>query len=168
MRVAGGEREAGEAAGTERAKLIEGWWVEEMMPPSDKVLAFAKRLSELRAQNFASLREFCAESGYDGILVYKWEEGLAPAPDRAKVEHLAKVLKLDENSLKYEEFLVLAQRAREAYRESPPSDEELFKKLPVAFRGLRVGEGEAPEDVLDAAKKVAREVRDPEPKPKPR
>ena len=137
------------------------------MKPSEQVLHFGKRVLELRTRAFKSLREFFLKTGYDPVLVNKWEEGLAPAPDREKAHYLAKALQLKEDSEEYDSFLALAEEALNTYEPVALSEGELFRKLPVAFRGLKVGEGEEPADVVEQAKKIAHEIHDPEPKPKP-
>lgn len=135
------------------------------MATREIVLKFGKRVAELRAKESRSLRDFCRKSGFDPVLVNKWEEGLAPAPDRDKAHFLAKMLGLHEDSTEYDQFLNLAEEARENYEPVPLSEVELFQKIPVAFRGLKVGEGEEPLDVIEQAKRIAHELHDPDPKP---
>jgi hypothetical protein len=135
------------------------------MASREVVVKFGKRVAELRSKGFPSLRDFCRKWGYDPVEVNKWEEGLAPAPDRDKAHFLAVALGLREDSVEYDQFLLLADEAREGYEPVPLGKAELFRKVPVAFRGLKVGEGEEPSDVVDQAKRIAREIHDAEPKP---
>lgn len=111
------------------------------------------------------MRDFCRKWGHDPVLVNKWEEGLAPAPDREKAHFIAKALGLREDSGEYDKFMILADEARGNYEAIPLTDAELFRKIPVTFRGLKVGEGEEPADVIEQAKQIAHEIHDADPKP---
>ena len=86
----------------------------------------------------------------------------SPAPDRDKAHFLAKALGLREDSEEYDQFLVLADEARDNYEPAPLTEAELFRKVPVAFRRLKVGEGEEPSDVVEQAKRIARKIHDAE------
>jgi transcriptional regulator with XRE-family HTH domain len=101
--------------------------------------SFGTYFSELRRRNAGlSLREWCAEHGFDAGNVSRMERDLAPPPaSYEKLGEYARALRMEEYSDEWFEFLDAAARARREFPADLKADEELMDLMPVLFRAYR-------------------------------
>ena len=115
--------------------------------------SFGELFKTLRRERAGqSLREFCAEHGFDPGNLSKLERGKLPPPrSRDILERYASALGLEEGSDDWYRFFDLAAASRGEIPEDLLENRELASRLPALFRTLR-GErvdGERLERLID-------------------
>jgi transcriptional regulator with XRE-family HTH domain len=105
---------------------------------------FGAYLRHLRATAQIGLREFAELAAIDPGNVSKIERGLmGPPEDAGQLSKMARAVGVEPDTTEWQEFHDLAAIGRGKVPADIMSDEEVVKKLPMFFRGLR---GEALDD----------------------
>ncbi len=100
--------------------------------------AFGALLKRLRVERSQTLRDFCAEHGFDPGNYSRLERGVFNPPrDREKLEKYALALELSPGSDDWLEFFDTAAASRGELPQDLLADEEVVAKLPVLFQALR-------------------------------
>jgi len=98
---------------------------------------FGEFFKERRIALAKTLREFCAEHGFDAGNTSKLERGLLAPPQAGdKLEAYAKALKLSKGTAEWRKFFDLAAAGAGVIPEDL-KDESVLKRLPLVFRTLR-------------------------------
>ena len=101
-------------------------------------VTFGRFFKQLRVKQGKTLREFCAEHGFDPGNLSKLErDRQSPPQSRTKLEEYANALGIQEGSDDWYEFFDLAALAAGRIPSSVLSDEEVVARLPLVFRTLR-------------------------------
>ena len=100
--------------------------------------AFAKLFKEQRIRLHKTLRQFCAENGFEPDNVSRLERGLLPPPrSKEKLTRYAQALGIEPGSDEWLEFFDLAALEAGRLPKHVLDDQEVVQKLPVFFRTIR-------------------------------
>lgn len=98
-------------------------------------LNFGEKLTKYRQEAGYTLREFSREADYDPSNVSKIERGvIAPPASRLTLRKWAKILKLDETSANYNDFVSAGVVTK--FTRQLKTDKELVKLLPAFCRTI--------------------------------
>ncbi len=101
------------------------------------VKLFGERLKELRLERRITLRKFSQMVGIDPGNVSRIERGkINPPQELEKLEQIALILGLIEDTDEYDDFISLAHLSAGKLPQNAISDEQLVAKLPLFFRTL--------------------------------
>jgi transcriptional regulator with XRE-family HTH domain len=107
-------------------------------------MTFGDFVKEKRLERELGLREFCKEAELDPSNWSKVERGLLPATsDRAKLEGIARLLRLKKGTPDWSTFFDLAYISQQRIPEDVAENEDAVAALPVFFRTVR---GEKPSE----------------------
>ena len=116
---------------------------------------FGEFFKEKRLTAGYTLRQFCADFGFDPGNISKMERGTIP-PGNSRLEEYAQCLGIAQRSEEWQEFLDLAAASQGRIPADILNEEELVAKLPLVFRTLR---NERPtEEQLEKLIEIAREA----------
>jgi transcriptional regulator with XRE-family HTH domain len=117
---------------------------------------FGALLKGLRLERGLTLRKFCKYHGYDPGNISKMERGkLSPPANTEQLRKLAFALNLEENSDKWQDFMIIAAVETDKIPKPILENEEIMEMLPVLFRTM-TGEKISP-DKLDLLIKILKE-----------
>jgi transcriptional regulator with XRE-family HTH domain len=123
-------------------------------------MIFGNLVKDLRIAQKKTLRQFCLNHGHDPSNWSKIERNINPPPrDEKTLERWVSQLGLKAGTTELQNFMDLADVAREEIPKHVLSDEELLKKLPVFFRSIR--DAELTEERLDDLLQMVKEAHSP-------
>jgi len=115
---------------------------------------FGEMIKAIRVEKKIGLREFCKMVSVDASNWSKIERGLLPAPrDKEKMQRVAEILGIEENSLQFEKLMDEAAISCGNIPNDILSDQAVLDSLPLFFRTIR-SEKPSPEEIEKIIQKI--------------
>ena len=115
---------------------------------------FGEFIKSLRLERDIGLREFCRLLSWDASNWSKIERGILPPPqDSEKLDRIAKILEISEDSELYSEIMDKAAVDAGIIPKDLLEDQEILSSLPMFFRTVR-SEKPTPEELDKLIEKI--------------